>query len=94
MLLFLGLGTGEIFMIFVIVLLLFGSSKIPEFAKGLAKGIRYMKDATSDIQEGITSTVNDVKKDVNINKEINGFKRDFDDSLNDPLTNTNSTEKK
>jgi sec-independent protein translocase protein TatA len=93
MLLFLGLGTGEIFMIFVIVLLLFGSSKIPEFAKGLAKGIRYMKDATNDIQEGITSTVNDVKKDVNINKEINGFKRDFENTVKDPLDQLNSTDK-
>ena len=48
--LFFNLGGGEIFIILLIVLLLFGSKKIPELAKGLGKGIRYFKDATSDVQ--------------------------------------------
>ena len=40
-LLFLGnLGAGEIFVIALVVLLLFGGKKIPELMKGLGKGIR------------------------------------------------------
>ena len=39
------LGTGEIIVILVIVVLLFGGKKIPELAKGLGKGIRDFKDA-------------------------------------------------
>ena len=36
---------AEIFVIFLIVLLLFGADKIPDIAKGLGKGIRQVKDA-------------------------------------------------
>ena len=44
-LLFLGnLGAGEIIVIALIVLLLFGGKKIPELMKGLGKGVRSFKD--------------------------------------------------
>ncbi len=45
--LFLGnIGTGEIIIIALIVLLLFGGKKIPEFMKGLGKGVKSFKDAS------------------------------------------------
>ncbi len=44
-LLFLGnLGAGEILLIALIVLLLFGGKKIPELMKGLGKGVRSFKE--------------------------------------------------
>lgn len=61
---FFNLGGGEIFIVLIIVLLLFGSKKIPEFARGLGKGIRYFKDATDEIQRDIQDTVNDVKTEA------------------------------
>ena len=46
-LLFLGnIGTGEIIIIALIVLLLFGGKKIPELMKGLGKGVKSLKDAS------------------------------------------------
>ena len=46
-LLFLGnIGTGEIIIIALIVLLLFGGKKIPELMKGLGKGLKSFKDAS------------------------------------------------
>ena len=46
-LLFLGnIGTGEIIIIALIVLLLFGGKKIPELMKGLGKGMKSFKDAS------------------------------------------------
>lgn len=39
-----GLGTTELVVILVVVLLLFGGRKIPEFMKGLGKGIREFKN--------------------------------------------------
>ena len=39
-LLFLNLGAGEIVLIALVVLLLFGGKKIPELMKGLGKGVR------------------------------------------------------
>ena len=44
---------AEIFVIFLIVLLLFGADKIPDIAKGLGKGIRQVKDATQEIKTEI-----------------------------------------
>jgi sec-independent protein translocase protein TatA len=50
-----GLGGGEIIIIFLIILLLFGAKKLPELAKGLGKGIKEFKKATSDIKDEIES---------------------------------------
>jgi len=49
-LLFLDVGGGEILLIFVVVLVFFGPGKIPELARGLGKGIREFKDASSEIR--------------------------------------------
>lgn len=46
-----GLGGGEIFLIILVVLLIFGGKKIPELARGLGKGIREFKNASSGIDE-------------------------------------------
>ena len=62
-LLFLNLGGGEIFFILLVVLLLFGSKRIPESARGMGRGIRQFKDAANDIQQDIEQSVTDVKKD-------------------------------
>lgn len=40
------IGTQEIIIIAIIVLLLFGGRKIPELMKGLGRGIREFKDAS------------------------------------------------
>ena len=51
-LLFLGnLGTGEIVIIALVVLLLFGGRKIPELMKGLGKGVKSFKDGMKDIEK-------------------------------------------
>ena len=68
-LLFFNLGGGEIFIILLIILLMFGSKKIPELARGLGKGIRYFKDATSDMQEEIRDSVKDVDVDSTPDKD-------------------------
>ena len=39
------LGSGEILVIFVVILILFGGKKLPEFAQSLGKGIREFKKA-------------------------------------------------
>jgi sec-independent protein translocase protein TatA len=40
-------GPGQIIVIALIVLLLFGGRKIPELMKGLGKGVKEFKDATN-----------------------------------------------
>ena len=59
-LLFIGnLGAGEIIIIALIVLLLFGGKKIPELMKGLGKGVRSFKDGMNDIEKDIKDTDKD-----------------------------------
>jgi sec-independent protein translocase protein TatA len=41
------IGTGELIVIFCVVLLLFGGKKLPELAKSLGEGIREFKKAAS-----------------------------------------------
>ena len=70
-LLFFNIGGSELFLILLVVLLLFGSKKIPELARGLGKGIRYFKDATNEIQEEIKDATKEVRKEIKENiKEI------------------------
>jgi sec-independent protein translocase protein TatA len=42
------IGLPELLVILVLAVLLFGSSKIPELAKGLGEGIRNFKDSMKD----------------------------------------------
>ena len=48
---FMGLGTGEIIAIVLVVLLLFGGKKIPELMKGLGKGVRSFKEGAEGVKE-------------------------------------------
>ncbi len=51
-LLFLGnLRGGEIIIIALVILLLFGGKKIPELMKGLGKGVKSFKDGINDVEE-------------------------------------------
>ncbi|RIJ41385.1 Sec-independent protein translocase subunit TatA/TatB [Pontibacter oryzae] len=52
-LLFMGLGGMEIFLIIVALLLLFGAKKIPELARGMGRGIREFKDATNEVKKDL-----------------------------------------
>ena len=40
-----GLGGGEVFVLVLIILLLFGAKRIPDLARGIGKGIKEFKDA-------------------------------------------------
>ena len=48
------LGTTEILIILFLVLMIFGAKRIPEIARGLGKGIREFKSATSEISRELT----------------------------------------
>jgi len=46
----LGLGTQEIILILLIVVLLFGGKKIPELMRGIGRGVREFNDAKNKVQ--------------------------------------------
>ena len=45
------LGTQEIVIIALVILLLFGGKKIPELMKGLGKGVKSFKEGVNGIEE-------------------------------------------
>ena len=57
------LGTGEIILILLVILILFGAKKIPELAQGLGKGMREFKKSLKDVEDEIKSTDKDDKSE-------------------------------
>jgi len=84
---FLFISGAEIFVIFVIVLMLFGADKIPGIAKGLGKGMRQLKDATNDIKREIQDTADkqgiDTEFTKDIKKEVTKIKNKVQDNIDD-----------
>jgi sec-independent protein translocase protein TatA len=61
--LFLGnLSAGELTVIFLIVLLLFGGNKIPELMRGLGKGIREFNSAKNTVEDEIRQGIRESEK--------------------------------
>jgi sec-independent protein translocase protein TatA len=48
-----GIGTWEILLIFLVILLMFGAKRIPEIARGIGKGVTEFKKGIRDIQDEI-----------------------------------------
>jgi sec-independent protein translocase protein TatA len=56
------LGAGEIILILLVVLILFGAKKIPELAKGLGKGMSEFKKGLKNVEDEIKSADKDSEK--------------------------------
>ena len=54
-----GLGPGELILIFVAVLLLFGARRLPEIAQGMGKGIKEFKKAIKDTSDELKESIDE-----------------------------------
>jgi sec-independent protein translocase protein TatA len=61
-----GVGFQEILLIGLFVLVFFGAKKIPEFMKGLGKGVKEFKGAMDDVKKEVGDVKGDVTKDLNM----------------------------
>ena len=86
--LFLNLGGGEVFIIVLVMLMFFGSDKLPDIAKGLGKGLREINDAKAQIQSEITKGTEGFRSELEkhtsdiqseIDKAGQSIKRQLDD---------------
>src|SRR5690606_12713962 len=66
---FLNIGTQEMVLIVIVILLLFGGKKLPELARGLGRGIREFKDASDGIKREISDQINNFEKDLDVTVE-------------------------
>lgn len=56
------LGFGEIMVILVVVLLLFGARRLPEIGASFGKGIREFKKSLSEVNDAVTSVPPDTQQ--------------------------------
>lgn len=92
LLLFEDIGTGELLLILLAVFLLFGPDKIPEIARGLAKGIHDMRNATKDITREVSNTIDPIKKELQ--GSVDDMKKEMKKKeIKDPLSIDISEEK-
>jgi len=59
-----GISGSEIFLIFLVILLLFGADKLPELARTFGKGMNEFKKAADDIKREISESATDIKDDL------------------------------
>ena len=77
------MGGSEIILILLAVLVLFGADKLPEFAKGLGKGLREVKKATDEIKNELTNGSS------NIMNELKEISHTITQNGNDLVSHTN-----
>lgn len=59
-----GISMGEVVLIFLVVLMLFGSKKIPDLARSLGKGMNEFRKATEDIKREFEESTNEMKEEI------------------------------
>ncbi len=69
------IGFPELMLIFMVVLLLFGPKKLPEFAKFLGKAIREFKKTVNDAK----STIEDELGDLNVTEDLKEIKQNLNE---------------
>ena len=64
------IGHWELIMIMFAVLLLFGSKRLPELARGIGKGLQEFKKAADDVKNELN--IDGLKDDFKIDDELEG----------------------
>ena len=75
------LGTGEVILILMVVLMLFGAKSIPGLARNLGRGMREIRNASNEIKRDIQDSAIEMKRDMNLNstlEELNDIDLDLD----------------
>ena len=54
-------GTGEIIVIVLVILLLFGGRKIPELMRGLGKGVKSFKQGMNEVEDELKKSLDNDK---------------------------------
>jgi len=93
------IGFPELIMVFIVVLLVFGPKKLPEFAKLLGKTVREFRSTVDQAKaviedeiykEGLASPLQDMKRDIkdalNVYQDIDKPIRDIGKDIHDVLT--------
>lgn len=85
-----GIGGGELIFILFVVLMLFGSDKVPEIARTMGKAMAQLKNATNDIKSEIHKGAEDHGFDQKMLNDLTGnITAEVDSVKNNLLGDTN-----
>ncbi|MFY7812186.1 MAG: Sec-independent protein translocase subunit TatA/TatB [Flavobacterium sp.] len=82
-----GIDGGELIVILVAILMLFGSDKVPEFARSFAKIMNQFKNASNDIKNEINKTIDVKDISEKVNQEIENAKSKYLNQSNNFVEN-------
>jgi sec-independent protein translocase protein TatA len=74
-----GISGGEIVVILLLVVMLFGANKIPELAKGFGKGMRDIRNAANDIKQEISATADEDETLSKFKEKVEKEKKEIED---------------
>ena len=88
---FLFISYSEIFVIFFVMLLIFGPEKLPEIARNIGKGIRQLRDASNQVKKEVlketqkagidTEALEKLKKDIKDTKKVMNIKEEITNTI-------------
>lgn len=96
-----GIGGGELFFIILVVLMLFGSDKVPEMARTLGKGMQQLKNATNDLKgeihksadiDGVKKSITDIVDRRSIDESVTNIKKSVTDVVDTKSISNNINE--
>lgn len=79
----------EILVIFLVILLFFGSKSIPGIAKSLGRALFEFRNATNEIKQEIKKSSGDVKGDLNLNNLIKDTTEEIQQPMDQVFTDVN-----
>ena len=79
------ISSPELFFILFVAVLLFGIDKISEIARSFGKGMRQLKDATSEIKNEINKSVENTGIDTSVINEVKDEIEKAKEGLEDPF---------
>lgn len=89
-----GIGGGELIFIMLVVLMLFGSDKIPDIARTLGKTMAQLKNATNDIKSEIQKGAQDSGLDKkSLTKNMSAITDEIEKAKDEILNETSAETK-
>ncbi len=94
LLLFLDISGGEIIIILLVILIVLGPDKIPEFAKKAGNVMRFVRKATNDIKTEINKETDAVQEPFkSAYQEVSAFSKNANDAMKSTLDEIEQDEK-
>lgn len=75
---FFNIGAGELFLVLILIMLVFGPQRLPELARKVGKGVRDLRDFASNIDPELLEDFRDITRDIqSVRNEMSTIRSDL-----------------